>query len=245
MLLGISDFLATFAQNMKKILSGSALKMIAVVTMTIDHLALFMLRHQAEFTAPLFVFHNKAINWYVIMRCIGRLAFPLFAFLIVEGFLHTSNRRRYGYSLLICALVSEIPWALLHHGFHLTGHNVLFTLLLGFLGLCVIERYQDDRIRQGVLLLTMFVFAILFHADYGGAGFAFIVLLYILRQQPVMQAVIGSCMLPLMWVAGLAFIPINMYDGSRGFIRGQLAKYLVYVYYPLHLLVIYLAVSCV
>ena len=210
MLLGISDFLATFAQNMKKILSGSALKMIAVVTMTIDHLALFMLRHQAEFTAPLFVFHNKAINWYVIMRCIGRLAFPLFAFLIVEGFLHTSNRRRYGYSLLICALVSEIPWALLHHGFHLTGHNVLFTLLLGFLGLCVIERYQDDRIRQGVL-----------------------------------QAVIGSCMLPLMWVAGLAFIPINMYDGSRGFIRGQLAKYLVYVYYPLHLLVIYLAVSCV
>ena len=236
-------FLATFASNMKKILSGSALKMIAVITMTIDHLALFLLRHQAEITVPLFVFHNKALNGYFIMRCIGRLAFPLFAFLLVEGFLHTSNRRRYGLSLLICALISEIPWALLHHGIHLTGHNVLFTLLLGFLGLCAIERYQDDSRRQGVALLLLFIFAILFRADYGGAGFAFIILLYILRQQPVMQAVIGSCMLPLAWVAGLAFVPINMYNGHRGFIRGQLAKYLVYVYYPLHLLVLYLAAS--
>ena len=154
--------------DMKKILSGSALKMIAVVTMTIDHLALFLLRYHAEFTEPLFLYHNKAVNWYVVMRCIGRLAFPLFAFLLVEGFLHTSNRRRYGYSLLICALVSEIPWALLHHGFHLAGHNVLFTLLLGFLGLCAIERYQEDRWRQGVTLLLMFAFSLFFRADYGG-----------------------------------------------------------------------------
>ena len=228
---------------MKKILSGSALKMIAVITMTIDHLALFLLRYHTEFTEPLFLYHNKAVNWYVVMRCIGRLAFPLFAFLLVEGFLHTGSRRRYGYSLLICALISEIPWALLHHGFHLAGHNVLFTLLLGFLGLCVIERYQGDRGRQGLILLSMFAGALLFRADYGGAGFTFIILLYILRRQPVIQAVIGCCMLPLGWVAGLAFIPINMYNGHRGFIRGALAKYLVYVYYPLHLLVIYLAAT--
>ena len=225
---------------MKKILSGSALKMIAVVTMTIDHLALFLLRYHAEFTEPLFLYHNKAVNWYVVMRCIGRLAFPLFAFLLVEGFLHTSNRRRYGYSLLICALVSEIPWALLHHGFHLAGHNVLFTLLLGFLGLCAIERYQEDRWRQGVTLLLMFAFSLFFRADYGGAGFAFIILLYILRHQPVIQAVIGCCMLPLRWVAGLAFIPINMYNGCRGFIQGPVLKYAFYAFYPLHLLVIYL-----
>ena len=225
---------------MKKILTGSTLKLIAVMTMTIDHLAHFLLRYHEAFTEPLLYYHHKAISLYVIMRCIGRLAFPIFAFLIVEGFIHSSNRRRYGYSLLICALVSEIPWALLHHGFHLTGHNVIFTLLWGFLGLCAIEHYSNDAKRLGLTLILMLAVAFLFRADYGGAGFAFIVMLYALRQQPVIQALVGCCMLPMKWVAGLAFIPLNMYNGRRGFIHGQLAKYLFYAFYPVHLMIIYL-----
>ena len=223
-----------------RILTGSALKMIAVVTMAIDHVASHLLRYQACFTEPLFTYHNHALTWYFIFRCIGRLAFPIFAFLIVEGFIHTRNRRRYGWNLFVFALISEIPWAMTHRGLHLIGHNVMFTLLWGYLGLCVLERYRHDSRKVGIILIGMLAVAFLFYADYNGVGFAFIILLYTLRRHRALQAIVGSGMLPMTWIAGLAFIPINMYNGRRGFIHGQLAKYLFYAFYPVHLFVIWL-----
>ena len=223
-----------------KILTGSALKLIAVITMTIDHAAAFLLIYHAAFTEPLFVYHHKAVTWYFLMRLIGRMAFPIFAYLIVEGFIHSRNRRRYGWSMLVCAVISEVPWALVHHGLHLTSHNVMFTLLWGFLGLCAVERYRHDWRRAGLTLVGMLVAAILFGADYGGPGFAFIVLLYALRRHLALQTLAGCSMLPMKWVAGLAFIPISMYNGRRGFIHGQVAKYLFYAFYPAHLLALYL-----
>ena len=222
-----------------KILTGSGLKMIAVTTMAIDHTALFLLRYQEALNEPLLVYHHTALTWYFLLRCVGRLAFPLFAFLIVEGFIHTRNRRRYGWSLFVLALISEIPWVLLHKGFHLMGHNVIFTLLLGFLGLCAMERWRHNSRRAGLVLIGMLAVAFLFHPDYGGPGFAFIILVYALRCHRVLQAIMGCCILPLSWIAGLAFIPINMYNGQRGFIQGQVAKYLFYAFYPVHLFVIW------
>ena len=217
--------------------------MIAVFTMSIDHTASHLLRYMDEFTMPLFTYHSFEFSWYFLLRSIGRLAFPLFAFLIVEGFIHTSNRRDYGRNLLLFALISEIPWALLHNGFHFFGHNVLFTLFWGFLGLCAIEHYRDDKRRLGIILLSMLGFAFIFRADYNGSGFAFIILLYTLRRHRALQALIGCCILPMKWIAGLAFIPISMYNGRRGFIHGPIAKYLFYAFYPLHLLLLYLIQS--
>jgi len=225
---------------MNRILSGSSLKMIAVITMAIDHIASHFLRYHEVFMTPLLTYHGKSLTYYFLLRAIGRLAFPLFAFLIVEGFQHTRNRWNYGRNLFIFALISEIPWLLVHGGtLRLLGHNVMFTLLLGFLGLCVLERYRTDVRKLTLYLLGMFVFSVIFRAEYDGSGFAFILLLYTLRQHRLLQAIIGSCMLPMKWVAGLAFIPINMYNGQRGFIRGTFAKYAFYAFYPLHLLLIY------
>lgn len=221
-------------------ISGSALKMIAIITMTIDHIASHLLRDSKAFMEPLFVYHNTIYDWYFLLRCIGRLAFPIFAFLIVQGFIHTSNKRRYGINLLVCALISETPWALLHKGFHLMGHNVVFTLLLGYLGLCAIERYRDDRRKIGIILIGMLCFAFIFRAEYNSVGFAFIIMLYALRRHKALQAIIGFCMLPKGLFAGMAFIPINMYNGKRGFIRGAVSKYLFYAFYPAHLLIIHL-----
>jgi hypothetical protein len=79
-----------------------------------------------------------------------------------------------------------------------------------------------------------------FGADYGFRGVGFILLLYVLRSQPLLRAVLGTCTLSGGWVAGLAFLPIGMYNEERGFIRGRLAKYAFYAIYPLHLLAIYL-----
>ena len=219
-----------------KILSGSWLKIIAMATMLVDHVAYFLLRGQAEWMEPLFAVGSRQVSCYFLMRCVGRLAFPLFAFLIVEGFRHTRSRRAYGRNLLLFALLSEMPWRLLHPA----GHNVMFTLLLGFLGMWAIERFRSSRRRQAAALLGLCVFAFVFRADYGVAGFAFILLLYVLRRHLLLQAIIGSCMLPMRWVPGLAFIPIALYNGRRGFIRGRWAKYLFYAFYPLHLLLLWL-----
>ena len=91
-------------------MSGSALKIIAVLSMVADHCAYFLM----EPDTPL----------YDAMRCFGRIAFPVFAFLIAEGFAHTRSRTRYFLNLLGFALLSEIPWYLLN-GYDGT-HNVMF-----------------------------------------------------------------------------------------------------------------------
>ncbi len=222
-------------------LSGSWLKVIAMTAMLIDHLAAFILQFNTSFVEPLFTIGGRSVSWYMLMRLVGRIAFPLFAFLLVEGFLHTRDRRRYGRNLLIFALISELPWNLTHTGTLLCGsQNVFVTLLLGYLGLCVVERFKDDIRRMSLVLLLMVAACILIRADYGCSGFGFILLLYVLRTNRIFQTIIGACLLPNTWKAGLAFIPINLYNGKRGFIGKGWAKYIFYVFYPAHLFLIYL-----
>ena len=81
-------------------LSGSALKVIAMISMVIDHVALYLM--------------DDSTVLYETMRCIGRIAFPVFAFLIAEGFIHTRSMYRYFFTLLGFAVISEIPWYLLN-----------------------------------------------------------------------------------------------------------------------------------
>ena len=161
-------------------MSGSGLKLLAVVSMLVDHLAAFVWRSDPVFLTHLFKLGHRWVTPYFLARSFGRIAFPIFAFLIVEGFIHTHSRQRYGWNLAIFALISEIPWSLLHYGgLHLRGHNVFFTLLLGYLALCAIERFKDDKVKMTVSLLGMLVFSVLFQADYGCMGYAFIPMLYL------------------------------------------------------------------
>lgn len=222
-------------------ISGSGLKLLAVVSMVLDHLAAFIWQGDPFWMTRLFKVGTHLITPYYIARYFGRLAFPLFAFLIVEGFIHTHSRRGYGRNLFIFALISEIPWNLVHNGTILYwGQNVFFTLFFGFLALCAIEYLKDEKIKMGVSLIGLLVFSYFFRADYNFVGVSFIIMLYLLRENVFFQAVVGSAMLPTRWIAGLAFIPISMYNGKRGFIRGTVAKYCFYAFYPVHLLVIYL-----
>lgn len=226
-----------------QLLSGSWLKVIAIVSMTIDHCAIFLLRHDPDFTIALFTVGSKHISWYFLMRCIGRLAFPLFAFLLVEGFLHTSNRMKYGRNLLLFALLSEIPFDLARRGsLFAAGQNVFFTLFLGFLALWAVRKWEEGHYsptRLAIMLFALIGAGLLLRSDYGNCGVCFILLLYVLRRNRILQAAIGCCYLPMHLIAGLAFIPINLYNGQRGFIQGPIGKYLFYIFYPLHLLAIY------
>ena len=114
-----------------RILSGSVLKLIAVFSMLVDHTAAALLYSPS--LPPLFQIGSHPITLYSLMRGFGRLAFPLYCFLLVEGFSHTKNALRYGKRLLFFALISEIPWNLaFHNSLFYRKQNVYFTLFLGF-----------------------------------------------------------------------------------------------------------------
>ena len=136
-------------------LSGSALKVIAMISMVIDHIALYLMEHGTLL--------------YETMRCIGRIAFPVFAFLIAEGFIHTRSRYRYFFTLLGFAVISETPWYLLN-GADGT-HNVMFTLALGVATLMVLENLLQRNLVLGFLwTLGMAGLAFWLGVDYEWRG---------------------------------------------------------------------------
>ena len=137
-------------------MSGTTLKWIAVISMLIDHTAEVLINHNAALTDPIWA------QIYVLMRGIGRIAFPIYAFLLVEGFLHTRDVKKYLARMLTFAVVSEIPFdlAVFHTPFYWGYQNVFFTLFLGLLALAGIwwgeygglERSQllQDRLGAGL-----------------------------------------------------------------------------------------------
>ena len=124
----------SFIPEKYRILSGSALKVLAMIIMLIDHTASFLLRDYEPATTPWFQLGDNTYSLYRVMRDVGRAAFPIFCFLLVEGFLHTHNRFKYGRNLLIFACISEIPWNFAQNGTLLfpDKQNVFFTLFLGY-----------------------------------------------------------------------------------------------------------------
>lgn len=222
-----------------RILTGSSLKFLALIAMFIDHIALVLLSQLPIALEPIITIGSHQITIYLICRMIGRIAFPIYAFLIVEGYSYTSDKKKYGRNLLIFAMISEIPWNLVHTGTcFCSSQNVFFTLFLGYLGICTLEKYHNNYKKMAVCLLGLLASSIFLRSDYGCSGFGFILFLYITRQQKLIQMVVGSCILSSRWVAGLAFLPINMYNGKRGFIKGRV-KYIFYIAYPLHMLILF------
>jgi len=215
-----------------RVLSGSVLKLIAIVSMLIDHVA-YAFGLGAGIV--LLSLGETAVTLYTLLRYVGRLAFPLFVFLLVEGFIHTKSRKRYGIRLALFAVLSEIPFDLFCSGtLFYQKQNVFFTLLLGYLALCAIEAL--DKKWVAVPVLGLFGVSFLLGADYGYAGFVMILLVYALRKMPLLCAMSSACVLSV--ASAAAFVPIDLYNGKRGFVRSRIFKYLFYVFYPVHLLVL-------
>lgn len=216
------------------LLSGSALKIIAVVSMVIDHYAYYLM--------------DGNTMTYEVMRCFGRIAFPVFAFLVAEGFAHTWNRMRYFLSLLLFAVISEVPWYLLN-GADGT-HNVMFTLVLGVLALAAFERLREHRILCCCSILLTAWLAAWLGTDYEWRGVLMIVVFYLLGMVKNMPVTLRRMLqllfaFPLMMHYGItgalfACVVIFLYDGTRGFIHGNVAKYGFYAFYPAHLFLLWL-----
>lgn len=218
-------------------LSGSTLKIIAMISMLTDHTAAVLEKNiftgEANFTA------------YIIMRLwIGRIAFPVFCFLLVEGFQRTGSRMKYAFRLFLFALLSEIPFDLAFYGEMMEAgyQNVFFTLWIGLLMMMGVEKIEKEcRNRWMALLGKAAVFAAavvlaeLISCDYGAKGVTAIMLLYLFRRNKKEQIIAGCAGFIWEITALLAFIPIAFYNGKRG----MKLKYVFYVFYPAHLLLLY------
>lgn len=245
--------------HVRRRLSGSTLKMIAVISMFVDHLAAgllgryltingyFSLNHSDMAQVDMWMQeHGVLFASYAIMRMVGRLAFPIYCFLLVEGFQHTSNRMKYAGRLLIFAAVSEIPFDLLFNNSWLEfGYqNVFFTLFLGMAAMMGID-WLENRQELGRFAKTAGLFIIiascmaaakLLRTDYAAVGVFCIVMLYLFRNKRFYQIMIGCVTFLWELTAPIAFAAIAFYDGRRGWNM----KYFFYLFYPVHLLLIYL-----
>ena len=228
----------TLHQRQYKILSGSVLKLLAIITMTIDHSAVILYPVMTVLRTPI-VFFGKTTTLYWIMRMIGRLAFPIFCFLIAQGYQHTRNKWKYGLRLLIFAVVSEIPFNMMCTGklWSLEYQNVYFTL---FMGLAMIFAHENipGQLRKYLAMAAIGFVAAHLNADYGLNGVLLVFMIHILRNVPAVQPMIAYPLLSGEFHAVFAFIPINLYNGERGFIKDPVLKWLFYIFYPLHITVL-------
>ena len=212
------------------------LKTIAMVFMLIDHFAYVMIERGLGLGGNLYMIDR-------ILRGMGRIAFPIFCFTIVEGFQKTSDVRAYLKRLVMFALISEIPFDLAFRGsiFNMTFQNVFWTLAFGLAALMI---YSDPFIAswQRVLgLFTCFFVPRIFHTDYSIYGVLTIFLMYIFRKEPIKMCMAGYIVLLLqstteVW-AIFGFLLILLYNGQRG--SGNKKYY--YWFYPVHLLLLVLA----
>ncbi|MCR5584595.1 MAG: conjugal transfer protein TraX [Lachnospiraceae bacterium] len=263
------------SSNQNKLsINGNTLKTIAIITMFIDHLTYvfaetYMLPKISSsyiggadltYTAKDF---NLWITIDLIGRGLGRLAFPIFLFLMLEGFLHTRNVWKYALRLGIFALVSEVPFDLAFNGscFDISYQNVFFTLLVGLLMMIGFELVSDhvpEKIAasqrktmfytaglQTLVFLAALIIVHFLKSDYTYMGIAMAAAIYFTRNHPkkmwiaVMVAMlitmIPSHSNPLELIGCFSFFLIACYNGERGNFN---LKYFFYLFYPVHLLIL-------
>ncbi len=198
------------------------------------------------------------------MRCVGRLAFPLFAFLIAEGFCRTRSFRRYLLRLLLCAALSEVPFTLLRSGGPVdpAHQNVLWTFCIALAVLWCMEqaRQMPGRTARYAVcaasVLAGWMLGMYLRTDYGGWGVVTVILLALCRGRDGewlamlagLVCINGVCLagqvihlgplgFPMQLLAGLAIVPISLYDGRRG-PGGRGVQLAFYAFYPVHMLIL-------
>ena len=224
-----------------RVLNGFHLKLIAICTMFIDHMG-----------HTLF----PGVMW---LRCIGRVAFPIFCFLIAEGCIYTHDRKKYALRLLVFALLSEIPFNLMTGGrvWNPYDQNVLWTLLAGALVCWLMDWALKKRtvwafVLTGAVTVAAYWLLELVNTDYSGWGMLLVAMFYGIHRAPGGAAVkmiaqaFGLVLFSIAVMGGVlsielwslwALVPIWLYNGQRGF-SNKAVQYGFYAFYPVHILIL-------
>lgn len=217
-------------------MSSFVLKIIAVITMFIDHLG--------------YTLFGK----FSYLNYIGRISFPIFAFQISEGYIHTKSLKKYFLRLFLFALISQIPFMLFHSIISNTFClNIFFTLLLGLLSIYIYDKckYKIIGILSCILLALIAQFS---NCDYGAYGVAIILIFYIFKNNVVnftiffMLATLIRYSVPCikygifpkeyLYLFICTIIPSLFFAAYNGK-KGKDTKYLLYLFYPIHLILLY------
>lgn len=266
--------IATLDDKLKKYecLSNNTIKIIAVIAMIIDHLAKIVLTMGVfnvlfpQMEAGV-ISHDQYQNIDNFVRftlpSIGRIAFPLFCFLLVEGYRHTRNKKKYLTLMVIFAFVSELPFdiAFFHtlsikietFPFYWGYQNVFFTLVLGIILLMILQEikkkfpFAEKRIlcviAHIVSVGAITIIADLIKADYGSMGILYIFAFYLFRNSRILQALsilavygIATGNQPTLFLM-LSSIVILFYNGNHGKLN---LKYFFYLFYPVHIALLFI-----
>ena len=224
-------------------MSSFALHIIAMIFMLCDHMWATILDYE----------------W---LTCIGRIAFPIFAFLITEGYIHTSNINKYIKRMVIFAIITEIPFNLMVsaspiYPFH---QNVLWTFVISLLTLKYLNFDNTKNIFKSILIILLaIIIATVTMCDYFGAGVMMVVGFYIFRKSKLLQLLmmiyVNMILLqgysypidiagytyyfPQQGFAILSLIFIWLYNGKQGY-HAKWFKIFCYAFYPLHMLILYI-----
>lgn len=224
-------------------MSSFALHIIAMIFMLCDHMWATILDYE----------------W---LTCIGRIAFPIFAFLITEGYIHTSNINKYIKRMVIFAIITEIPFNLMVsaspiYPFH---QNVLWTFVISLLTLKYLNFDNTKNIFKSILIIILaIIIATITMCDYFGAGVMMVVGFYIFRKSKLLQLLMMiyvnmiliqgysypidiagyTYYFPQQGFAVLSLIFIWLYNGKLGY-HAKWFKIFCYAFYPLHMLILYI-----
>lgn len=239
-------------------ISAAVLHILAMMLMLMDHLWATLLPAQ---------------DW---LTCAGRVAFPIFAFMSVEGYFHTHNFKKYAQRMLLFAVLSEIPFDLMYGGtwFYPVHQNVIWTLLMGLLGIHLMETVRKKQKPWVYVLVSAGVVAAggilgtLCMVDYYGVGVLTVFIFYFFRGRKwwcllgqllalywVNVQMLGGLMYPIQLfgmefelcqqgLALLALLPIWLYRGRQGY-HSKPFQYACYAFYPVHMLILVLVQNCI
>lgn len=235
--------------NIKTGISGNGLKLFAMICMLIDHIAAsLMIKGSGSEDAE--IIGSEPL--YVLMRLIGRLSFPIFIFLLVEGYSRTRSKLMYFIRLVIFALISEVPfdmafWVDAKDGefIEFAYQNIFFTLAFGFIIIASADyllKKMPQKITAGLLIAVVViivdVFVLAMGTDYGLLGVTAIFVAYLLRSNTKKMMIAVSIILALADLSQLmSLLTVGLvlsYNGKRG--KGN--KWLFYLFYPVHLLIL-------
>ena len=245
-------------------ITGAALKWIAIITMLIDHIGAAILEPSIPWDSP-DVFDNSIFVWDSLIRGVGRIAFPIFIFLIVEGFFYTRSRKKYFIRMLMFSLVSEIPFDLAFQSgafpkggltldslafFNMESQNVFFTLTLGFLAMWLTETVEGFLNNKFLLILSIFVIVMgcalaaeYLETDYSSYGVLAIFACYLAKKKSGNYPLMMLAPVVVLILMSTSEIPalidvglVLLYHGTKG---KNINKWFFYAFYPVHLLVLW------
>ncbi len=230
--------------------TGNQLKMIALIFMLCEYIGYVLIENGVLYGQNP-AYWNMALEtvkgqrWFLaarVLRAIGRLSFPIFAFMVTEGVIHTGNLKKYLVRLFIFAIISEIPFDLAVKGvIYDPGYqNVLFTLFIGALSTsCLIKFKRLNLILRLILVMLFCYMAYYIRSDYGAIGVGMISLMFLVREDRNVQIILGAVLaaaesVDYVCISALAFVFIYFYNGRKGELKMKLFFYLAY---PLMLLI--------